>query len=654
MNPRSSRARSRPGRWGPWAAVILIVGVGATAYSSGLHGPFLFDDEVDIAGNPSIRRLWPLGEVFLVPGATRGALSTRPVAIFSFAVNYAMGGLETFPYHLTNVMVHVLAGCTLFGFVRRTLVLPKLRDRFGSGATGLALAVALLWTLHPLQTQAVTYVVQRYESLAGLFCLLALYGINRSASSPHPGRWTIATVAATLAGLGSKEVAVSLPILILLYDRTFLAGSFREAWRRRRGMYLGLAAAWAVFAAIQGFGANRAAWAGYGLRVAWWQYFLSQPGVILHYLRLSFWPRPLVFDYSWPAARTAREILPGLLIVGALALATLWAVLRRPACGFLGAWFFLILAPTSSVLPIADLAFEHRMYLPLAAIVAAVVLAAHAACRAILDRRWLTPRGVAIACSVLLGAIGLTLAVLTWQRNGDYRSELSIWEDTAIKLPNNPRAHNNVGKVLAERGRFDDAEARFRTALSLYPDYADAHNNLAGALVQRGRFDDAIFHYRKALDLGPSANVHHNLAIALAGRGDVDLAIEHYQEALRISPRRAATWDNLALLLLGKNRLDDAMACCRKALEVDPDDAPGHNNLGTMLDRAGRLGDAMVEWRRAVQIKPDYVDAHVNLAIGLGRQGRDAEAIEHYRAALKIAPGDQDARRRLDALLRPK
>ena len=273
-------------RWPIMLGAAVIVLAAAAAYSNSLRCPFVFDDTVDIVGSMSIRHLWPVWDVFFVRVNGRTSLHGRPVAKLSLALNYATGGLDPLPYHLTNLLIHALAGLTLFGIVRRTLLLPGLRARFATAATGLGLAVALLWTLHPLQTAAVTCAVQRYESMMGLFSLMALYAAIRCGTSKRPGGWAVASVAATLLALGCKEVAVSAPLLILLYDRAFLAGSFREAWRRHWGMYLGFAAAWGAFAVLYACSCDRTDWAGYGLPISWLEYATSQFGVILHYLRL--------------------------------------------------------------------------------------------------------------------------------------------------------------------------------------------------------------------------------------------------------------------------------------------------------------------------------------------------------------------------------
>ena len=323
-----SRSGKASSRLAVATAASLILLAGAAAYSSSLGCAFVFDDTADIVGNGSIRHLWPIQDVFIVHTAGGTVLQSRPVVNLSLAVDYAIAGLDPRAYHLTNLVIHLLAGLTLFGIVRRTFLLPGLAQRFASAATPLALTVALIWTLHPLQTGAVTYVTQRYESLMGLFYLLAMYAAIRCGTSPHPRRWAVVTAAAALLAMGCKEVAVSVPVCVLLYDRAFLAGSFREAWRQRRTMYLGLVGAWLAFAVLLCCSGNRGAWAGYGLPVSWIEYGRSQFGVVLHYLRLCFWPDPLVLDYHWPVACSAGQIMPGASVIGALAVATVWALVR--------------------------------------------------------------------------------------------------------------------------------------------------------------------------------------------------------------------------------------------------------------------------------------------------------------------------------------
>jgi tetratricopeptide (TPR) repeat protein len=378
-------------------------------------------------------------------------------------------------------------------------------------------------------------------------------------------------VAAVTLALGCKEVAVSAPLILLLYDRAFLAGSVREAWGRRRGMYLGLLGAWFGFALLQSSSASRSAWAGYSLPVQWHEYARSQFGVILHYLRLSLWPRPLVLDYWWPVASGMREILPAAVVVGTLAAASVSALVRRPKLGFLGAWFFLILAPTSSIMPLSDLAVLHRMYLPLAAIVVLAVLGGQVLVDALVRRRWLGPRGAVAAAIGVVAAVATSLAFGTWQRNRDYAGTISIWRDTVANAPRNPWAHYNLGIALAERGFAEEAIWHLQKSVEIQPGFANAHYNLGIVLNSLGRVDEAIAQYRQVLEIQPDhAEARNNLGNSLDDRGQSEEAMAQYRQVLSIRPLYADAHYNLGLALARRGLTEAAIAEYRTTLAIQP------------------------------------------------------------------------------------
>ncbi|MBI3333486.1 MAG: tetratricopeptide repeat protein [Candidatus Omnitrophica bacterium] len=485
----------------PWAS-LLIIASGVAAYRNSLSGPFIYDDLPLIANNGSIRDLWPPWKP-LYPSPQFETLAYRPVHNLSLAVNYALGGLNVRGYHLMNLAVHLLSALLLFGIVRRTLRGSRLKERYGPLSMQAALTIALLWVVHPLQTESVTYLYQRAESLMGLFYLATLYGVIRGIGSPQRRGWHALAMGACVLGMGCKQVIITAPLLAALYDRIFLSGSWRELFRQRKGLYLGLAAAaWGAFGLLLAVGANKN-WANSGFAfkgISPWDYLLTQPGVILHYLKLSLWPRPLVLDYNWPVARSVKEILPPALAVAGLGCATLWALRRRPEAGFLGAWFFLILSPTSTFIPNRDPAVEHRMYLPLAAVIALVVIGGIEALRALFPFRRRLARNLAIG---LAAASAITLGAMTLRRNQDYRSETAIWSDVVEKRPQNPRAHSTLGAYLAEQGRLEEAIRHQEKALSIDPTHAQAHVNLGNALFRQGKLEEAARHYEEAARLCP-------------------------------------------------------------------------------------------------------------------------------------------------------
>ena len=565
-------ARQESARWAILLAAAVIVLAAIAAYHNSFAGPFIFDDYFWIVENTSIRHLSPIWQVLFPRNAA--LVGGRPVLSLTLAVNYALGGMDVWGYHAINLASHILAALMLLGVVRRTLILPCLRERFGPIATPLALAATLLWMLHPLQTEAVTYVIQRTESLMGLFYLLVLYCVIRGAASNRATLWYIAATAACLLGMATKEVMATAPLIVLLYDRTFLAGSFREAWRRRYGLYLALLATWGVVVALVIFTGFYGGSSGFAVqKFTWWSYLLTQPGVIVRYLRLMFWPAGLCLDYGWRAPHTVAEVvLPGLLVVALLGL-TIWALVKRPAWGLLGAWFFVILAPTSSFMPIKDAAFEHRTYLSLAAVATGVVVGASAA------GQWLVRRGmIPLPLLKITGgslAISLTLAlgILTFQRNADYRSDLSISADTVAKAPDNERAHNNLGTALVDCRRIDEAVAEYQKALEINPDYAKAHYNLGAALYRQRKISAAIAQWDEAIRVQPDNLLALNqLAFSLATSSEASVrdgarAVELARRAAQFSGGRDANiLATLAAAYAEAGRFPEAVQTANKAL----------------------------------------------------------------------------------------
>jgi tetratricopeptide (TPR) repeat protein len=573
-----------------WPAALAICAAALAAYRNSFSAPLLYDDRSSIAANPTIRHL----STALSPsaGATVGG---RPILNLSFAINYAVSGASVWSYHALNLAIHVFAGLAIFGIVRRTLA-PR-----NPAALLIAFSAALLWTLHPLQTESVTYIVQRAESLMGLFYLLTLYCFIRGAGAAgnQARAWYAASIAACFLGMGTKEVMVSAPLIVLLYDRTFLAGSFSEAWRSRAKVYAGLAATWLVLPILVLSTHGRAGTAGFASGAPVSGYALAQFSAIVHYLRLSFWPHPLVFDYGIALAPRFFQLIPCALAIIGLVAATAWALVERPVLGFLGACFFAILAPSSSIVPIAtETMAEHRMYLPLIPLVVLVVLEVY--------RR--LGRAALPICLVLAAGLGLATA----RRNQDYSSEVAIWSDTVAKVPDNYRAHMSLGAALADLpSRLPDAIAEFGAALRIHPDYAEGHYNLGVAYAGLpGRLPDAIAEFDAALKINPGyAEAHNDLGEAYArSPGRLPDAIAQFQAALQINPDDAKAHYNLGLACSGvPGRLPDAIAQFEAALTIDPDFAEAHFNLGVALLKAGgRNQDARAQFDAALRLRPDW------------------------------------------------
>ena len=338
--------------WGLAAGAVLAVTVGIV-YGGSIHAPFIFDDEDGILNNPSIMRLWPLVGDAEAPGPlnapSQRCISGRPLVNITLALNYRMGGLDPMGYHLVNVLLHAGSAMLLFALVRRSLRLAYFAGRFEKAADPLALAVALLFALHPLGTEAVEYVTQRTELLMAFCYLATLYaslrywqaGLRRARTA-----WLVIASLACLAGMASKEVMVTVPVMVFLFERTFVSGTVQQTIKSSWRLYLGLAVGWLLLVVLN-LGGPRSASAGFHLDVPPYVWWFTQAKVFLLYLRLVVWPWPLVIHYEVPYLSTLASAWPYLLPVALMGLGTLWLLWRGTASGFLLCCVFLILAPRS-------------------------------------------------------------------------------------------------------------------------------------------------------------------------------------------------------------------------------------------------------------------------------------------------------------------
>jgi tetratricopeptide (TPR) repeat protein len=622
--------------------VALAAGL---AYANSFNGSFIFDDRVIIVDNLDIRQLWPPWRVLLAH-----ANIDRPLVALSLAINFAISGFDVWSYHLFNLLVHVAAGVALFGVVRRTLLTPGLAARFTDKAFALALVVTLIWTVHPLQTQAVTYIIQRGESMMGMFYLTTMYCAARSFEPQAKLRWTWLAILACAAGMLSKQIMVTAPLMVLMFDYVFAAGSFKRAVATRRVLYAGLACTWLVLAAT--FAAapiNKTA--GFGIKaISPLRYFVSEFPVIVHYLQLSVWPSPLVLDYAWPQAASLIRVAPYGIVLALLAGATLWLLVRRKPSGFLGVWFFVILSVSSSLMPFADLAFEHRMYLPLAAVIVLVIIGGYWSVIQ-LANRLNTPSAEAarlVMLVLVVTVIGL-LMFLTLRRNQDYDNPVVMWADVVAKRPQNPRAHNNLGMMLAERGFVEEASHHFSEACRLEPENVEAQNNLGLALLMSGRVDESEEHLREALRLKPdSADAHYNLGRALASRDQTDEAIGHFKKTLEIDGRYAEAAYHLGLALESRRNFTDALRAYEFVVRARPDWAVALAHIGAFLatleDPALRnIDQALPLAEKAVALTGgNNPSTLVALATVYAEAGRFPEAVETAEKAASLASDNPD------------
>lgn len=613
-------ARRLPGRSGAGAA-LLLAGLAALAYANALDAPFVFDDGVAIERNLRIRTLRP--SVVLSPPRDT-PVAGRPVVNATLALNHALGGLDPRGYRVANLAIHVACAWLLFALLRRSL-----RARDIPSPDAVALAAASVFVVHPLASECVDYVTQRSETLMALCLLLVLLGVARAAEAAtarERRNAAVLAVAACALGMGTKESMAVAPLVAPLYDAACWSGSLREAWRRRRGLYVALAATWLLLAALH-VDAPRGLSVGFGHGVTPATYLAQQMPMLTTYLARAVWPHPLVLDYGWPLPLAFREVLPETALVLLWIALAAWLWWRRPALGFPLVAGLLVLAPSSSFVPIAtEVGAERRFYLPLAGLIACA-----AACAGV----WLgsAPRGVRRAAVAVTALVVAALIGVTRARNEDYASPETLWRSVVAARPGQPRALLSLGQVLREQGRPDEAEPWIRAALELHPSYALAEVQLAGLAEERGDVAGAERHLRRALALDPQdGEIRTNLGELLARSGRVEQAIVQWREALSRDPALGYAANNLAWVLATHPDAalrdgDEALALARVAVRATLGlDAGVLDTLAAALAETGDFAGALEAALRAQERAEADGDAELAGAIAARRaeyeQGR--------------------------------
>ncbi len=613
-----------PPAWVRWAVITILIAA-TVAFSGAIDAPFQFDDVASIPRNATIERI---STEALSPPDGGLAVSGRPIANLSLAVNRAInqtlgvderpdpaGAHKTVSYHVVNVLLHLLCGLLIFGIVRRTVLLGQGLSEWTASGDAIAVAVTALWLLHPIQTDAVDYVVQRTELLVSVFYAGTLYTSIRAWDASTRARrfsWYGVSVTCCLLGMGSKEVMVSAPLIVILYDRAFRVNSWKALVTRpvgRRWFYAALVVT-AVWLAVLVGGGARSTTAGFDTGLAWYRYLYTQCWAIARYLRLLIVPAGLIYDYGQEPI-TGLAGVPGLLLLATLGVATIaaWTRDKWRWFGFAGAWFFLLLGPSSSVVPIrTELAAERRIYLASAAIIVMLVVGVVVLLRRQLRAHPERARQWTLAARVALVAVAGVFVVATFQRSRLYRSPEVLWRDTIAKRPNNPRAYDNLAAVLLQKDSTErpEAEELFRRAIAADSMYLPAWTNLADVEIRMGRTAEA-----RAL----------------------------LERVLRIEPRYVDATARLGGVLAKDGNIAQSIPMLERAAAAAPTDEI-YVTLATAYIQAGRADDAMVALRHALALNPARADAAGYVGVQLAENGHPDQAIPYLETAAR-APGAQ-------------
>lgn len=530
--------------------IILLAVIVCFAYSNSLDGQFVFDDS-RIYNNPDIR-ISSLDLTSLKQAAIHSKPVTRPLANLSFALNYFFHGNDVRGYHLVNILIHLITGLFLYLLVIATLRAPAFYQR-NTSAEGLshewlAFFIALLWMVHPVQTQAVTYIVQRMTSLAAMFYLSSLYFYVKGRLSQERLRGGIFFGASLLSGilaLASKEVSVTLPFFVFIYEWYFLQ-DMDCGWLRRRSFLAATVLVFFIGSCLYFLGVHpvETILASYQSRdFTLQQRLLTELRVLFFYLSLLVFPLPSRLNLDHDFLVSTSLLQPPTTIVAAVGLLALVALAiltarRQRLLSFAIIWFLGNLVIESSFIAL-ELVFEHRLYLPSMMLVALAVIWGD---RLMRSHLWKT--------ALLVGLV-LVFSFWTFERNKVWSDRISLWSECVAKSPDKARPRNNLGVALKNIGRFEQAADQYKAVIKIDPYFVEAYNNLANVLMEMGQLDEALDYYYKALEIKPNHYViHNNIGKLLMGKQQYDRAMMHFAEALRLKPDFAEARKNLRYVQL--------------------------------------------------------------------------------------------------------
>jgi len=633
---------------GRTALVILVLGLLClSVYGNSLHVPFVYDDILNIAQNPHIR----MREISPASLADVFKSSSRHLANFSFAINYHLHRLDVRGYHIVNWIIHWINGVLVFLLTRRTLGLLKNDPAWAPFLT------AALWLTNPVHTQSVTYIVQRMNAMAVMFYLMSLLLYIRARTAAiengHRKARVLLFVSSGVAGifaLASKQIAVSLPAMIFLYEWFFIR-DLQPGFIARRVVWLAAIAGAILALAFIYLGDSplAAVLAKYETKpFTMGQRLLTQPRVVVHYLSLLLLPLPdrLALDAYVPPSTSLVSPPATLFALGLLALAVLLAVRRARSnrlLSFAVFWFLGTLALESSFLGL-ELRYEHRTYLPSVFVFMAITCGL---------MHYVHPSRLAV-----VAIIGLVLVSGIWtrQRNAVWADDVRFWQDNIKKSPKSPRAYNNLGIALALRGRYAEGIAACRRSIAMSPPamrIGEVYNNIGRMYHDAGDNQKAMEHARWALRIEPDlSEAHLNLGAFLLDEKLADQAVDHLQTAIDRSPWLIPAYPLLALAVHQKTGdTDQAIRICRQGLAMDPDDPESESVLATLLRLAGEPQQSLFHLERVLAKIPSHPQANLNAGMVLNTMKRPEEAIPFLTRAVAALPDHVPARAELGSAL---
>jgi len=665
-------------------AILVFFIVVTLLYLHSLNSPFHFDDEGTVTHNSFIRSL---RNVFL-------RFNERPVLTFTFALNYYLGKLNPFGYHLVNVLLHFICGVLVYFVIIESLSFAGYSDSQQGRIQRIAFFSSLFFLAHPIRVESVVYVSSRSVLLCGAFFLLGfLFFLLSLRSQRFKNHLRAAVIVCSLLAIGSKEIGATFPFIIILFDYLLVAKTNLNHLKERRGFYilLFLTLGFTAYLIIGGYLHNvygKASAAGFGITmVSPFRYLLTEFNVVLYYLLLFIFPYKLNLDYDWQFAKSLFEFPTffSFLIILGIGVALFRMKQKKPLLFFFGLWYFIILAPDSSINPLKDPIFLHRTYLPSVGPIVWLFLAVdNLFLRLSLKKTPLSP-GLnppqetlerkkknlidSIETATLMIFI-LIFSIVTIKHANIWLSGIDLWEYVVKLSPRKARPHLNLGmayktaefyedpnaprrlpsaipnkinapleSVLKYRPYLAKAMSEFETSFRIDPTYVKGRLNLGGTYYELGDFDTALVLIKEAVRINSNLpESQHNLGILYMARKEYDLAIQHFKTAVALRPDFPEALYNLATAYVTVDNINAAIDTYLKVIALNPSESNAYSDLGALYSKKGMLKEAIYFLSRAIRLTPKDAIAYYNLAVTYEKMQDDEKAAWCYQQALKINP----------------
>ena len=631
-----------PLRW------LLIILLGLAIYGQTFGFNFVFDDLDFIVNNPYIKRFDHIHYIW------KTFPKTRAIGFYSFALNYHINQLHPQGYHIFNFIVHLLA----VGMVWATAtVLFKIAGWIPFNVRGvtepsvtireLPFVMAVLFLVHPCQTQAVTYISQRFESMATVFYLGTIYCyLCARVSSSQANKIFLFTCSIVLAifGIFTKEVAATIPLMILAVELIVLKGNLINSKKFLSWYYYLLIAVLGIIFVLLFTKIVRTNFVDIyvhfsspssshdGDIITGGRYVLTQMRVFLTFIRLLIFPVHQNLDYDYPLSTGLLNpplTLLGFCLIGFIAFLIFRLRKDQPLIAFGLAWILITFSINTA--PRMNVIFEHKLYL----ISFGFFLAAVCALSTIIKDR-----------KILFGLLIILIAVLSlvsYKRNQVWENQVTLWEDVTKKSPNKSRPYNGLGVAYDEQGNFIQALSNFNKAIDLNPNYAQAYNGRGNVYSKQGHFVQALFDYDKAIEIDPNyADVYYNRGIFYDKQGDFTQALSNYNKAIEINSDYTEAYYNRGNTYKEQNNFIQALSNYNKAIEENPNYEKAFINRGNIYSREGSFTKAISDYNKAIQIYFEDAVVYVDRGTCYAQQGSFTQALLDYNRAIEINPNYAD------------